>query len=383
MQTLARQTVLFITPTTPAPSGHGTAMRARAVLEALSRRFRVSLIVVPLYRARRFNRDVSGLEPLCACIHVLSPGKNTQLPCLSDRFDVIYVLRLAVVGWAQQHLLSDTNAASFRVLDLDDYDSERSFRFAKLADLQRDSRKAQQHRRQAEYYRSIESFVLPRFHRIIVSSAIDQARLTARFSGLAVVTYPNGIDIPPHNYKALNSELTLLFVGTMDYFPNEDAVVYFSEEILPLLRRGRFGKDIRVMIVGCRPTERVLRLRKNPEVSVIGEVECLDSYYSAADIVIVPLRAGSGTRIKILEAFAYRRAVVSTSVGCEGLDVQHGIHLSIADTPADFAYACEELIANVRYRENVVLRAFEWLRRNQAARDSCCLIPEMPPVVIA
>jgi polysaccharide biosynthesis protein PslH len=101
-------------------------------------------------------------------------------------------------------------------------------------------------------------------------------------------------------------------------------------------------------------------------VTVIGAVPDVADYYRAADAVIIPLRAGGGTRIKLLEAFSYRRSVVSTALGAEGIEVRHGIHLFIADTPGDFAQQCLRLMQTPALGVELAGQAFEFVRYNHS-----------------
>ena len=135
----------------------------------------------------------------------------------------------------------------------------------------------------------------------------------------------------------------LLFAGTLGYAPNGDAAEFFCHEVLPRLR-ALAGPPARVAIVGSNPGPSVLRLSQIPEVTVAGNVPSMAPYYAAADVAVVPVRAGGGTRIKVLEAFAYRVPVVATAVGVEGLDAEAGLHLLVADGADEFATACARLL---------------------------------------
>ena len=114
--------------------------------------------------------------------------------------------------------------------------------------------------------------------------------------------------------------------------------------MLPILRRIAASRPFAVEIVGATPSPRVIALGGHPEITVVGPVAEVAPSYRRAHAVIVPLRTGGGTRIKILEAFAHERPVVSTAIGAEGLEVQADRHLAVADSPADFAAACARLI---------------------------------------
>ena len=128
----------------------------------------------------------------------------------------------------------------------------------------------------------------------------------------------------------------LVFTGSMDWLPNEDAAVYFCERILPKIRA--VDPRVTLSLVGRSPTPALLRLARSvPGVEVTGRVDDVRPHVSKASLVIVPLRIGGGTRLKIYEAMAMGKAVVSTSVGAEGLPVVSGRDVSIADAPEAFA----------------------------------------------
>jgi glycosyltransferase involved in cell wall biosynthesis len=165
----------------------------------------------------------------------------------------------------------------------------------------------------------------------------DDAALLRRLNpGIAAAVVPNGVD---SDYFRPQPESegppTLAYLGTMDYPPNVDAVSYFLHAIHPRLVRE--APDVRVRIVGRNPGREALAWRATPGVTVTGAVPDVRPHLVEATAVVVPLRVGGGTRIKILEALAAGRAVVSTSVGAEGLGLRHGEHLLLADEPDAFA----------------------------------------------
>ena len=156
---------------------------------------------------------------------------------------------------------------------------------------------------------------------------------------------PNCVDLP-EKAPCGESEVPqrLLFIGSMDYHPNIDAVLFFCHTILPEIRK--VEPRAHLYIVGKEPTAEIRALHTGTDVVVTGTVPDVSPYFNSCCLVIVPLRAGAGTRVKILEAFAYGKPVVSTSLGCEGLEVHHGRDLYIADRPEEFAAACLELLSD-------------------------------------
>jgi glycosyltransferase involved in cell wall biosynthesis len=155
-----------------------------------------------------------------------------------------------------------------------------------------------------------------------------------------------------------------MFVGRMDYFPNHDAARYFLGEVWPLLR-GCYGDDVRFHLVGAgappsfhpEEIEGVVFDRSRADIVPV---------YREASVAVVPIRSGGGTRVKILEAFALGRPVVSTTMGAEGLDVEHGRHLLIADTAEAFADACAALLDDQEKVAAFVAVAADWVRRHHS-----------------
>jgi glycosyltransferase involved in cell wall biosynthesis len=164
-----------------------------------------------------------------------------------------------------------------------------------------------------------------------------------------------------------------MFQGLLRYLPNVDAAFFLARDILPALK-ARLG-DVRIRLVGP-PSDRVKKLETLPEVTVTGWVPQIDDELAVADLVLVPLRVGSGTRIKILEAFAHRVPVVSTTLGAEGLDVVGGRHLLLADTASTLADACERVVTDPERRsllideaERLFLERYDWSRVHESIAE--------------
>ncbi len=192
-------------------------------------------------------------------------------------------------------------------------------------------------------------------HCLVVSP--EEARLLKNaVSAAKLSVIENGVDCAHLRPLAqpLDS-LRLLFVGVVGYPPNADAVVYFCKSVLPLIRRAI--PEVRLTVVGHAPPMEVQRLAFSGEVAVTGFVNDPIPYYASASVCVVPLRAGGGTRLKILEAMALGRPVVTTSIGCEGLDVTDGEHLLIGDTAADFARQVLRLLREPELRYRIVVAA--------------------------
>ncbi|HEV8309349.1 MAG TPA: glycosyltransferase [Methylomirabilota bacterium] len=173
---------------------------------------------------------------------------------------------------------------------------------------------------------------------ILTTSDVDRATLATHVSGIPIRVIPNGVDttffVPPP--PGTEDPKRIVFTGAINYQPNTDGVLHFCEEILPRIHA--VAPEVTFAVVGKDPPERV-RALAGPRVEVTGTVPDVRPWMCRAGMFVVPLRVGGGTRLKILEAMASGRAVISTSLGCEGLEVTHGDDIMIADTPADFADA--------------------------------------------
>ena len=150
----------------------------------------------------------------------------------------------------------------------------------------------------------------------------------------------------------------LIFTGSMDWLPNIDAMEWFAAEILPLIHKEQ--ADCRLLIAGRRPTPGLQDLaQREPRIALTGTVPDIRPYVWGSTISVVPLRIGGGTRLKIFEAIAAKVPVVSSSVGAEGLPLEDGKHILIADTPEDFARKCLQLLASPEQRRDLTERAWE------------------------
>ena len=178
-------------------------------------------------------------------------------------------------------------------------------------------------------------------------SRIEAGEIQSYNSSLKVQTVENGVDLeyfqPDYEGKVGNE---LIFVGSMNWRPNQDAIQYFVEDIFPLVR-ARYNTIV-ANFVGQNPPLHITRLGNIPGIRIIGQVDDVRPFVHDGAVYIVPLRIGGGTRLKIIEALAMGKAVVSTSVGAEGLDVVDGQHIMLADSSREFA---DQIILLMENRE--------------------------------
>jgi sugar transferase (PEP-CTERM/EpsH1 system associated) len=218
-----------------------------------------------------------------------------------------------------------------------------------------------------------------RFDHVVAVSPEDAAWFKREYGVHAVSHVPTGVDteyFQPTGAAPIDPH-SVLFTGSMDWMPNDDAVAYFAEAILPSVAKE--VPQVTLSVVGRNPTPSVLALpERYPRVRVTGTVPDVRPYLESARVFVVPLRIGGGTRLKIFEAMAMEKAIVTTSVGAEGLPVRDGEHLLIADSPGAFADAVTRLLrdpssaAALGARAAALVRSrFGWQRAAEQFADVC------------
>lgn len=185
--------------------------------------------------------------------------------------------------------------------------------------------------------RNLEREVFTAADQIWVCSQ-EEARDVAKVRpGAGTHVVPNGVDTARfHPRPDTIVPQRLIFFGRLDYHPNTDAVLHFLREIFPLIRAAKPGVEFQVVGPDAPPSL-MHAIAATPGAKLVGRVEDVPATIATAAIVVVPLRAGGGTRLKILEAMAVGRPVVSTTIGAEGLQMTDGVEIGLADAPADFA----------------------------------------------
>ncbi len=221
-------------------------------------------------------------------------------------------------------------------------------------------------RSQADRLQAYEISACRRATHIITVSDAD-AKMLREMCGVShVSSVPTGVDAayfsPPLMPEAKPAS-DLLFTGSMDWMPNIDGVHWFVQEVLPLIRRSR--PRCTFTIVGRLPVAAIRKLESDdPLIRVTGTVADVRPYLWAGRVAVVPLRVGSGTRLKIYEAMAAGIPVVSTTIGAEGLHVSSPENIRIADSPNDFASACLELLEDSPMHDNQASAAARLVREN-------------------
>lgn len=372
----SKPSLLFLSPIMPMLDGNGLAMRSGVFLEAYARRFNVTLLVLPLAdgtwqgrlpafverHAQRCEILPLGeiLRPLlllfathresglrrAALLHHPQPRQclyDYAAACrlIQDRhggqtFSYMHVARLYMAP-----LAADYFGRACCILDVDEDEVGARRRLAALRAANGDTGKSEEDAGDADKFRAVEAAWLPRFDLSILANATETDRLARRNPGARFATIPNALRLPtasqPIHSPPSAKRFDLLLVGTLAYYPNADAARFLCKEIRALLRKANWLP--RIAIVGRGPSSRLGELATIEGVALHADVADVEPFYASAAVAAVPLRAAGGSRIKILEAFAFGVPVVSTAIGAEGLDVIDGEHLLIADAAEDFAKA--------------------------------------------
>ncbi len=363
--------ILFLTPQLPYPPHQGTTLRNYNIIRHLAPHHEITLLSFgtadELHNAgplRDLSRRIEiapyparSLAPR-ATATFLSPLPDMALrlqsktmrekfaELLREKFDAIQIEGIEMAPYAV--------AAPFAVrsarLIFDDHNAE--------AQLQRtafesDARNVT--RWHAALYSWIQWKKLERYERavcrgadsVVAVSEADARALRGLDSSLDVTVIPNGVDVehfvPSDKVCAKPlAEFSLVFTGKMDFRPNIDAMLWFCDAILPRIRAE--VPRAHIVIVGQKPAARILARQKRNGVEVTGWVPDTRPYVADAAVYIVPLRMGSGTRLKVLEAMAMGKAIVSTTRGIEGIDLVPGRDALIADTPETFARTVIDLL---------------------------------------
>lgn len=358
-------------------------MRAAAFLEVFRTFYDITLVVLAVYdqdlrAASRYADRVIAITP-AELEQWLDRGGDMPLGMPHD-FDRIHVFRLIAAPLVDRYLSEAVGRRPHCTIDLDDYESEACERVAGLYAQASMPEAAERQRQRGAHFRTLEEKYLPRFDQVYVCQERDRDVVSRQYELANMAVAPNVIRLRNGEAARTGPRVpTLLFVGRFDYYPNVDAVTWFCEEILPIVR-ARLGTPFKLLLAGRRPKANVRRLAVFPEVSLVADAPSIERFYSLADVIVVPIRAGGGTRIKILEALSFGAAVVSTRFGADGLQVRHGEEIAIADTPEDFARECIDLLRDAAARAALGRRGATWIAHHHTLeRLKPIILPDALP----
>ena len=337
-----RPTVLFISPCTPDKTGVGWEQRAFSMLLAYSNYLDVNLWFTPTPDNPNIER-VKKMGALCKSITAFEPAALDNNSELRAKFhstiessDCIHIFR-------QVELMHIRHNCIF--WDIDELPVE----------LRDSSRKSQSKPISTKLINS----GLSRY-----SQAWENSRRVFSSSRLEVNTAIGDIFYMPNVYSTNEIQRTkkslsnVIFVGNMNFFPNIDAAFYFSDYVLPLL-----PASINFLLVGRSPAYGNLMdefdklIQKNSRIKKFFDVESCTPFYQESAVAVAPINFGGGTKLKVLEAFSHYCPVVSTSKGCEGLEVTDAKEVLLRDTPEEFAKACQLIIQNPEIGDSLAKNA--------------------------
>lgn len=373
-----RPVAIFLTPVLPLPGQSGRALRAWAWLNDLNRTHKVYVLVandteIPLVPADypaegvwSVQTKTSSAPKLLRILGILFPPicllsrrviADWHFPIKMSAFDHyiselsgedvnrIVVFRFYLHGLGQ--IISRYYPSAKLELDMDDLESFTRVSVAGCLIRMKRYRESIQWMVSAVQYVLLELFITRSYSTVWLASAQDGSYLRKHIIQ-NIEERPNRIPLP--DLKDINNPnksdiLRLLFVGTLNYPPNEEAILYLLNKIQPEIEK-RLKRPWKLCVVGRHASPLLAQLLEDAaRVEFFPDAERLETFYAAAQIIIVPLRSGGGTKLKSIEAFSYRRPLVSTRHGMRGIGATAGIHYLAAETPDQFADAIA-LLAN-------------------------------------
>jgi polysaccharide biosynthesis protein PslH len=351
--------ILLLTQVLPFPPDSGPKVKTWNVIKYLARHHEVTL--VSFVRGNQ-SKSIRHLENYCQEVHavpikrgmlrdlrymvgsfltrqpfLMVRDRRSEMESLIDqlvnrgKFDVVHADQLNMAQYAYRV------PSALKVIDAH---NALWLLYMRLWQTMKPGAKKWLLNRDWQLLKKYEGQVCREFDAVLAVSEEDrQALEEAAGQELNITIIPIAIDtdeVTPVNRQAQGDRI--LHIGTMYWPPNIDGILWFLQEVLPLIRNER--PEVAFDIVGANPPQEIIAFGdKDKKVHVTGYVEDPSHYLESASLMVVPLRAGGGMRVKILNALGQGLPIVSTTLGCEGIAVQTGVHLLIADSPQDFAGA--------------------------------------------
>ena len=357
--------LLMVSPNLPRPMS-GASTRNYHLLKTLARQHRVSLLAQVDSTESAANRDTPLLEDIAENVQLIAlPASRSKrlrqfMSVVQGKSYSLSVSRVEKVQKALDVLLSHDHydvvlfesvlLAGYRLpqhirVIIDQHNIEHELLY-RTCQYERKWLRKWYNWWEYRLLKPVEIELCRKADLILVTSERERLLLQSMLPDNVSEVVPNGVDTETFQEICVEQEVAkqIIFTGAMDYYPNIDAVLSFAQRCWPRIRVQI--PDATWQIVGRNPPPEVRRLAGIPGINVTGTVPDVRPYLAASALAIAPLSIGGGTRLKILEALAMRKAVVSTSLGCEGLAVEPGTHLIVADQPEVFAHAVIELIGN-------------------------------------
>jgi glycosyltransferase involved in cell wall biosynthesis len=359
--------ILFVALDVPYPADRGQRMRTWSILQALNAEGH-EINLVSFCAPEDMGRDGGEMARVCARVDLVPAGPAAGGARVRRTFGRLRGLLSAVPygAWRfrspafQEHVHGRLRETRPHLVVWDDTYNLENLRdiagvpvvlnnhdivqviWRRYLDVERQPLKRAYAANELRKLRRWEAAAYRRVSAIWAASPHDAELLEEMCPGKRVTVVPNAVDV--HSYKATTTDdgVGVVFTGGMDWFPNRDAVEFFAGAVLPELRAR--VPAARFMVVGRPPNDRLRRRMEASGVSFLGRVEDVRPVVSVAAVSVIPLRIGSGTRLKILEAAALGKAMVSTRLGAEGLTFTDGSEIALADEPAALATAVADLL---------------------------------------
>jgi glycosyltransferase involved in cell wall biosynthesis len=326
---MTRPRALFLTPEEPKSGSGGGGLRSASLLAYLSDKYTVQTVTFTLQphsknSAARIWRNTIRLARGRPPLFDRYSGYEEQIAAaLRGRYDAVVVEHF----WCASYAGLVRTHCDRLVLDLHNIESELARTHAGAARWPA----SWASQRFSESYQRLEQEWLPRYDVILTASEDDRRRVDHP----DVRVFPNAL--PEIARPQVAEAAAIIFSGNLEYHPNVEAVRWFRARIWPRVREEAPAAEWR--LVGSNPEAVARFLGGDPRIRLVGPVEDAIAHLAEAKVCVAPLLSGSGTRFKILEAWAAGRAVVSTTLGAEGLEARNGEHLLLADDPDEFAAA--------------------------------------------
>ena len=380
--------ILYITPCVPYPPNKGEKIRAFHQIRYLAREHAIHLVC--LMNEKEETGDVKALEEYCASVAAVYRDRRTARllaafallagnpfsvvsyyswgleqkitqKLRSGKFDLIFIFSSAMAECVR-HV-----SAIPKVMDFVDVDSELWRLYAEYSPFPF----SWIYRLEAERLARYEEEVARAFDHSIFVSGQEADLFRRRISDRPVSVIPNGVSLnyfaPAGDGFLPSGPPVVVFTGTMDYFPNVDAVQYFCRHIFPLVRK--ILPEVHFYIVGRSPTRLVRKLGREPQVTVTGSVPDIRPYLARAGVMVAPFRIARGIQNKILEAMAFGVPVVGTSLAFQGLEETEVAGVQVADDPKEFAREVLALLTDQRWRLQCTLQAQGYVQRCHRWQD--------------
>ena len=398
-----RPSALFIAPIMPSDRGNGLAMRNWFLLNSYAQRFEVDLAVVPV--AGQADQAIGSFprEQIRKSIVVPLGSRDTHFTLLSHLIDpklrldafrdygrpsigafltpavsstlnafgaegaysLIHISRLYLATLARPWIEGWHGRRPALILDSDEDDANAYHRLAQLYRKCGRQRDAEWADAEAHAFAKLAAEWIDRFDLVLTSSPEERLTLRRRDTAASVEAMPNVAPLKCRERapRYPSGSRNIIFVGNMSYAPNVDAAKWFVREIFPKLR-DTFSFRVQFVIAGDHPTSEISRLARQRGVVVTGTLDKIEPLYRSASLAVIPIRAGGGTRIKLLEAAAYGVPVVSTHFGATGTRFTSGRELLLADNAGVFATSCARLLREAELGSRLVAAARRKIKRD-------------------